>query len=586
MPEQRDYKYRELESPRHIRLLQASVNFQDITTYEIIHVCIDVAPDFEAVSYVWGSSVLDHRVALNEASVTYVTESLAEALPRLSRLSKTKRLWIDQICIDQSNISERNHQVRLMGWIYEQAECTLIWNGETNPVPEDMSQFLTEVADDVIQNTPFSEVKLRQQLQARFKNQLYDTRTKIIDFMIRPWFTRVWVYQEAILSKKPCFVIGDCLVPFDTMHYMVSFLEREAARTYQGSPYFRLGKMVSMRHERQIGFERPFYEVLMNGAVAAQSSNPRDLIYGFLGVLSNPHIEIEPNYALSFEEVAVGTATAIIKGLRSLDILAVVRHIGGTDAILPSWVPVWGSRYSVQAMYSTDPRQQSYARRRASQGRPHIWKTGTSKTDLIVQGRIIGHIDTVLPHFKNPFHSPWGSRKPVSRFLDLEALCQRLKGTAVCLDEQYLPRRLLAVCLADGVFSLRLQEELAQFPEVKDWGDIDALFAAYVKFQSSELVPELPPRTLHEAYYLVLEELSTVADRRCVFVCDDGKLGLSGWVRARDVVCILHGCTTPVILRPFGNGKYLFVDICYLENAMAGEAVDWDVDDATELVIV
>lgn len=79
MPEQRDYKYRALESSRHIRLLQASVGLQDKPTYEIIHVCIDVAPTFEAISYVWGSSVFDHRVALNEASVTYVTESLAEA---------------------------------------------------------------------------------------------------------------------------------------------------------------------------------------------------------------------------------------------------------------------------------------------------------------------------------------------------------------------------------------------------------------------------------------------------------------------------------------------------------------------------
>jgi hypothetical protein len=126
------------------------VNHSDVPSYEIIHVCIDAAPEFEAISYVWGLSIFDRCLSLHDMSVLYVTESLAEALPCLSQLSKTKRLWIDQICIDQGNISERNQQVRIMGQIYEQAMYTLIWNGETNAVPQDMSQFLTAISDDAI----------------------------------------------------------------------------------------------------------------------------------------------------------------------------------------------------------------------------------------------------------------------------------------------------------------------------------------------------------------------------------------------------------------------------------------------------
>lgn len=36
-------------------------------------------------------------------------------------------LWCDAICIDQDGIFERNHQVQLMGRIYEQATTVLVW---------------------------------------------------------------------------------------------------------------------------------------------------------------------------------------------------------------------------------------------------------------------------------------------------------------------------------------------------------------------------------------------------------------------------------------------------------------------------
>jgi hypothetical protein len=39
-------------------------------------------------------------------------------------------LWVDAICIDQSNIEERNHQVKLMDLIYKNAKIVFMWLGE------------------------------------------------------------------------------------------------------------------------------------------------------------------------------------------------------------------------------------------------------------------------------------------------------------------------------------------------------------------------------------------------------------------------------------------------------------------------
>lgn len=38
-------------------------------------------------------------------------------------------LWVDAICINQTDISERNHQVRMMASIYKSASRTISWLG-------------------------------------------------------------------------------------------------------------------------------------------------------------------------------------------------------------------------------------------------------------------------------------------------------------------------------------------------------------------------------------------------------------------------------------------------------------------------
>ncbi len=44
-------------------------------------------------------------------------------------------LWIDAICIDQSSIQERNHQVTMMGSIYSQAACVYSWRDGGTATP-------------------------------------------------------------------------------------------------------------------------------------------------------------------------------------------------------------------------------------------------------------------------------------------------------------------------------------------------------------------------------------------------------------------------------------------------------------------
>jgi hypothetical protein len=56
---------------------------------------------------------------------------------------------------------------------------------------------------------------------------------------------------------------------------------------------------------------------------------------------------------------------------------------------------------------------------------------------------------------------------------------------------------------------------------------------------------------------------------------------------AEDIICVLHGCSVPVVLRPLrmnvlpdSSVRYLFVGECYIHGMMDGEAVEM----ATEVV--
>jgi hypothetical protein len=45
-------------------------------------------------------------------------------------VTRVRTIWIDAICINQQDISERTQQVQFMRCIYENAEQVLIWLGE------------------------------------------------------------------------------------------------------------------------------------------------------------------------------------------------------------------------------------------------------------------------------------------------------------------------------------------------------------------------------------------------------------------------------------------------------------------------
>lgn len=92
-------------------------------------VSLSDAPQYEAVSYVWGDP--DVQLPIKVSGIErVVTKNLYGALQRLRRPNEKRTLWVDQLCINQWDVSEKAAQVRLMRHIYSQCTRCLLWWGD------------------------------------------------------------------------------------------------------------------------------------------------------------------------------------------------------------------------------------------------------------------------------------------------------------------------------------------------------------------------------------------------------------------------------------------------------------------------
>ncbi|ORX92930.1 heterokaryon incompatibility protein-domain-containing protein, partial [Clohesyomyces aquaticus] len=87
---------------------------------------LDREPLYEALSYVWGDSN-EHRTILLDETEFPVTDNLYAALRRLRNRREKRVIWVDQLCINQSDLVERGHQVGLMESVYSKTFRALFW---------------------------------------------------------------------------------------------------------------------------------------------------------------------------------------------------------------------------------------------------------------------------------------------------------------------------------------------------------------------------------------------------------------------------------------------------------------------------
>lgn len=161
---------------RLLRLLPAAQTYEDELRVELIEYdvqsCDDRAHPYEALSYCWETLDKPREVLLSGRTLA-ITENLHAALVQLRHRAFERVLWIDAICIDQSNDREKEIQILMMGEIFAKARSVLVWLG---PADERFYDPLGILRDARSQH---EDPEMAQGALAQL--------------MSRPWFTRIWV---------------------------------------------------------------------------------------------------------------------------------------------------------------------------------------------------------------------------------------------------------------------------------------------------------------------------------------------------------------------------------------------------------
>jgi hypothetical protein len=297
----------------------------------------DLIDPYTALSYVWGDPNRTGTVRI-DAQVVTITATLEAALRDLRDGARARRVWADAVCIDQLNVTERNHQVALMGRIYSTAQHTVIHLGnltaEANGVLSAASQRPGNAGNRLLPVNGPSVTELAQQ-----------------DLLNRSWFRRIWIFQELVLSKDPWVQCGDVRVRWaDFCKLLVP------SRT--GNPPGNLQMLADMNMHRQSATVGSMFGLLTSRR-GLGATDPRDFVYAHLGIASDlgrvsQYLQVD--YRKPVEDTFSRAARYII------DTKGVTTAFSHMDDIqpselregLPSWAPDWSRSSSLAATMYAD----------------------------------------------------------------------------------------------------------------------------------------------------------------------------------------------------------------------------------------
>jgi len=136
------YQYSALTGAHDIRLIRlhgASDKAAPVTCSIIISTIGAASGSYDAISYAWEGQKPSRTIFCDGLGLE-VTRN-CEAILRYFRPESdrgSRMLWIDAICIDQSEaaVKERNQQVANMGTIYQVASSVCVWLGDSPELNE------------------------------------------------------------------------------------------------------------------------------------------------------------------------------------------------------------------------------------------------------------------------------------------------------------------------------------------------------------------------------------------------------------------------------------------------------------------
>lgn len=547
-----------------------------------VHLGATASP-FEALSYTWGDQS-DRPYITCDGILFPVTNSLFDALKALRLPDRARSIWIDAICINQEDIDEKNVQLRLMASIYEIASQVLIWLGEeeedTLPAMELLSKLVKGSKLDQ------DQAGLRENVMLAGMPPPDNAAWKLLSrFLKRPWFSRVWVVQEAVLARRAVITCGSQQVGWDDLCTAAEAIDMIHYGPVVDWEHLRIMSL-QRYHAGRVGKDLGLLRLLLVERTQS-ATDDRDKVFGLLGLATDVGIEqgdqgtclpVRANYHLKTSEVYTEVARSIITSYDSLSILTaagLLRKPVMHD--LPSWVPDWSRRQPRKALMS----RQGESNYKACNGSPARCKISTDGLRLTVSGILCDRISRI------------------GRPLDVEVDSTRvlLEWIKLAEDEILDPEQLI---VPDKLFTFR-RTIVANRSLMGDGPPTDFELSAFFEWFRTRMKAagqDLPRSVFRSPDGLDVETESGCAhfnslvqeacNSRCFFLTEKALMGIGPPATVPgDMVCVARGACPPLVLREVdvanedgGNSagrqprKVVLVGDAYVDGLAYGEAYD------------
>jgi len=529
MTAQARYCYRPLQ-PGEIRLLHIKPGSAGpLIQLSLVHVNLNDRPEYEALSYTWGESSNPSTIVADETGHTLEITRNCEAALRVLRKDKQERvLWIDAICIDQSNDEERSRQVLRMPDIYRQAKQVVVFLGEAS---DDSELVLNFIEDDLAPPAGENRPSIGEPLH------------RAVDkFLERAYFERVWIIQEILFARDVTVILGDRAAAWIDMSRSIYYVDMNR-KMHRAETYRSLVPEVMFWRDHSAVDKPSSLLQFLHATRQCKSSDPRDKVYALLAMTpERDEAAIAPDYTRSPREVFLSVARFLLTHHNNLDVLC---HCQGTSHSynLPSWVPDWSAGRVSRAISLGYIASRPYS---ADGGRPASIAFENPET-LALEGRLIDAVSKVGPIY-------YEGAQPTTTLRQWNAMLQDAipDPTSQSARSSFL-------------------ETVMAYPTSHVPNPFERFYPAW---RSTMLDGEVLESMDLASATVIQNFVSKYCHGRCFFITEKGYIGIGpAELTPSHEVAVLMGGQVPFVLSKLGGDRYKLIGECYVHGFMKGKAM-------------
>lgn len=374
-----------------------------------------------------------------------------------------------------------------------------------------------------------------------------ETVTSLTDLFRRPWFHRLWVWQEIHLASQTSSILtyGEGEILWHVFRSAILALTYKAVRTnavYEQAKWNEYAEHRSNVLEICEKVTESSFARILEVTKSCQCSDPRDRVYALLSLFSPNEVDIQPDYTKTTEDVFQETAMSFMHNTSSLGLLYYCQ-LNPKRSKLPSWVPDFSVPKSTMNL-------DSIIMASTLSQRPEITEV------LHTQGVQISTVQLLWEFKFNSESTGYQTAIELNGFLsEFE-----IKG-------RYLNGEEMSEAFVRTITSNQFQESCDPIHPGFPSFEANREFWNYMSTFRSDSIEPIPPNLDR-----LFDYMRGALTGRSIFVTVEGHIGLCPvFTKLGDVIVFLVGCQTPLTLRPHVNDAYLVVGEVYCHGMMFGE---------------